>query len=631
MLRKKLTITVLFFLVPVLLSAQPYRPQNIKATKTSGHELVVRSAADQTKSLSKVSTVAGDVIGYTYYDYMTNGGLGDRIVWFEDGTIMVGTMAGVDATDAVATRGSYYQYYNGTNWLDTTTFRKLETGRRGWTTLGAFYAEKVAVIFSHVAAELNINLGTPEAPSWTPQTVPGTAGWSWPKMATDDGADGSLTNIYAIGGSSAGLPVPFIRSTDAGGTWEPIKELVDTNSAAWQEGYVGVGADDAIVTARNGKVAVFNFTTQANCVLYVSEDQGATFTSTTVLDAMAVDAGLDAIEFDSSFFPAQKFKMLGIGYSDGTGDVHIDANGKVHVAWGNYELGYYIDTDSLGNPVRENGALTRTFFVTDMSSVGVGYWNEDMSAPIYIRPAGKAYDMSFAYSNEANGYPVTLQAGLDVSSLGMPTMGSDADGNLYMVVQGFAANDLGENDGTQYPFGHVYMTRSTDGGATWATITDIYGNVTGEDVLFPSIPDRIWDATKIPVLVQNDQNPGTWLQQADHPQNRDLFIVNRFDATQLTVDVNDDVVENLSYKLDQNYPNPFNPSTAITFSVPEAGNVSLKIYDMLGREVATLINGSMNAGSHTVSFNAENLSSGMYLYTLNAGNFTSSKKMMLLK
>lgn len=86
-----------------------------------------------------------------------------------------------------------------------------------------------------------------------------------------------------------------------------------------------------------------------------------------------------------------------------------------------------------------------------------------------------------------------------------------------------------------------------------------------------------------------------------------------------------------SYSLNQNYPNPFNPSTSIKFSLAEQGNVSLVVYDMLGRQVATLLNGVQSAGDHQVTFNASKLASGMYIYTLKAGNFTASKKMLLMK
>lgn len=85
------------------------------------------------------------------------------------------------------------------------------------------------------------------------------------------------------------------------------------------------------------------------------------------------------------------------------------------------------------------------------------------------------------------------------------------------------------------------------------------------------------------------------------------------------------------YSLSQNYPNPFNPVTAIKYSIPNEGFVSLKIYNVLGSEVATLVNEFKNAGSYNVSFSAENLSSGVYYYKLKSGTFVETKKMILLK
>lgn len=85
------------------------------------------------------------------------------------------------------------------------------------------------------------------------------------------------------------------------------------------------------------------------------------------------------------------------------------------------------------------------------------------------------------------------------------------------------------------------------------------------------------------------------------------------------------------YELAQNYPNPFNPSTTIKYAIPSAGNVQLKIYNVLGSEVATLISDYQEAGNYEVIFNAENLSSGIYLYTLKTNNKIITKKMMLVK
>lgn len=85
------------------------------------------------------------------------------------------------------------------------------------------------------------------------------------------------------------------------------------------------------------------------------------------------------------------------------------------------------------------------------------------------------------------------------------------------------------------------------------------------------------------------------------------------------------------FELSQNYPNPFNPTTVINFTLPKAGNVTLKVYNALGQEVATLVDGFRTAQKYEVTFDASRLASGLYVYTLQSDNFTQSKKMMLIK
>ncbi|MBO6522853.1 MAG: T9SS type A sorting domain-containing protein [Balneolaceae bacterium] len=85
------------------------------------------------------------------------------------------------------------------------------------------------------------------------------------------------------------------------------------------------------------------------------------------------------------------------------------------------------------------------------------------------------------------------------------------------------------------------------------------------------------------------------------------------------------------FRLSQNYPNPFNPSTNISFNLPSSGEVTLKVYNLLGQEVVTLVNGRLNSGSHTVAFDASRLASGMYIYRLQAGSHLQTKKMLLIK
>lgn len=91
----------------------------------------------------------------------------------------------------------------------------------------------------------------------------------------------------------------------------------------------------------------------------------------------------------------------------------------------------------------------------------------------------------------------------------------------------------------------------------------------------------------------------------------------------------------IAYNLEQNYPNPFNPSTTIRYSIPRNEFVSLKVYDLLGKEVATLVGEKKSPGNYEVVFNANNISSnfasGVYFYVLKAGNFSATKKFILLK
>lgn len=85
------------------------------------------------------------------------------------------------------------------------------------------------------------------------------------------------------------------------------------------------------------------------------------------------------------------------------------------------------------------------------------------------------------------------------------------------------------------------------------------------------------------------------------------------------------------FKLEQNFPNPFNPTTKIQYQLPQDARVTLKVYDILGSEVATLVNEEQESGYKEVQFNGNNIASGMYVYRLQAGDFISTKKMLMIK
>ena len=126
---------------------------------------------------------------------------------------------------------------------------------------------------------------------------------------------------------------------------------------------------------------------------------------------------------------------------------------------------------------------------------------------------------------------------------------------------------------------------------------------------------------------------GVGLEQILDQATRDTVVVRSINwlmnGVVLSTPTEDLIAE--SYKLDQNYPNPFNPATTISYSIPKESNVSLIVYDIMGKQVAELVNSKQAVGSYTVQFDAAKFASGTYFYKLTAGEFISVKKMVLLK
>ena len=135
------------------------------------------------------------------------------------------------------------------------------------------------------------------------------------------------------------------------------------------------------------------------------------------------------------------------------------------------------------------------------------------------------------------------------------------------------------------------------------------------------------------ILLQKDGNIIAAGYSANNDSSNVVSIIARYRGNNKTTGFKENNIERLpaEFKLFQNYPNPFNPSTTINWEQPFRSHVSLKIYDILGREVLTLINEVRTAGAYSIKFNASNLPSGIYFYKLDMDNFHQTKKMMLLK
>jgi hypothetical protein len=205
-----------------------------------------------------------------------------------------------------------------------------------------------------------------------------------------------------------------------------------------------------------------------------------------------------------------------------------------------------------------------------------------------------------------------------------PDIGVDANNNPYIIFQQL----ISEQDSALLYYQHVYGTGSPDGGVTWTEPKDITPG-TEFDASFASLADLVDDNLHLTYF--SDPLAGNAVR-TNHPVIPVAVMYYQYPAIDLTTGVRE--VPGLlpdAYRLDQNYPNPFNPTTKIQYSIPASSFVTLKVFDVLGREIATLVNGEQGGGSYSADFNATNLADGPYFYRIQAGNFSETKKMMLLK
>lgn len=352
----------------------------------------------------------------------------------------------------------------------------------------------------------------------------------------------------------------------------------------------------------------------------------------------SVGAGqVDGVEQDSSDFVSAYYSTDGganftfekVGYSGWTTvdnrdgyqplfanfaqlDGAVDNSGKMHIVIN----GYSVDFNS-----------------PDTSAVfPVYYWNSERAAWTAVTTADQETVPGILDSYPGNGIGNAY-----------PTVATNEDGSVVVILYqspeivsgelNVFPGDGGAATGPAY-YTDIYYVMSTDGGQTFGDPVMLAGEADRSDV-FPYVA-----ATGLEPLGDNDYRihyvylvdvvPGTSLFAGGNSGSNDSYWV--YDSMDITaVSVDDELTTVSNFELAQNYPNPFNPTTKISYSVADQTMVTLKVYDVLGKEVATLVNDVKAAGQYDVSFNAANLATGMYIYKLQAGDFVSSKKMMLVK
>jgi hypothetical protein len=215
-----------------------------------------------------------------------------------------------------------------------------------------------------------------------------------------------------------------------------------------------------------------------------------------------------------------------------------------------------------------------------------------------------------------------------------PALGWSRDGRLMYCVYTVVKADLGTSG---YNERDLYFQYSSDDAVTWSQPVRLT-NTTDIDEAYPSI--SIYNKGNVTTNETYELNmtymkdpgvgPTTFGGSAPASLNNLVYRKISFAGPIGIRNIGSDVPK--TFSLNQNYPNPFNPTTKIRFAVPKTANVTLQVYDITGKVVATLINNvTVTAGNKEIDYNASNLASGIYFYRINAGTFTDTKKMILVK
>jgi len=310
---------------------------------------------------------------------------------------------------------------------------------------------------------------------------------------------------------------------------------------------------------------------------------------------------------------------------DGFDDIYTDANGQysfIDVPIGDYQvmivepLGYIVDLNPKLTTVIANETSTVNFDLTEIVLVNTarskGYWKHQYD--VYVKGRGNAqeteqnlYDyIDLVHQHYTLYYDIftdvnTFEEWQAILSLkGNHPMADRAKQHLSALILNMVSNKIGQ------------YTIVTDDGRD---VGDVVQYVSELIINSDDTDDEL--AKDLAESVNNQQMIGAGIVE----EGSIIF---------KTGEGSNDI-EVTTYELFDNYPNPFNPSTKIVYQIPERGNVSLKVYDMLGKEVSTLVEEYRDEGRYEINFDAGNLASGIYIYQLRANNYIATKKMILMK
>jgi len=606
-----LSISLLGFSQERVVASKALRNVTKTASFVKANDAIVNMEVAQNPYVANSRELEGEnVIGKTFYDLQSNSFLSNRIHAYDDGTIGAVWTRGVDAS-AFADRGTGYNFYDGSAWGPEPTAR-VEDVRTGWPSYAAWGANG-EIIMSHdfpngLVYSTREEKGTGE---WTYSTLYGPAGnegVAWPRLITSGENNDNihvLVNSYdEYAGQAAAMF--YYRSLDGGETWDIEAEILEGTG---EDFYTEINADDYVwAEANGGSLAFLVGGAWFDLFMMKSTDNGDSWEKTVIWEHPYPF-------FDWEATIADTFYCV-----DNSASITLDDNGDAHVVFGISRVMHL-----------ELGTTYNYFPYVD----GIGYWNETMPtfsnnhhalSPYSDDPESELVDnynlIGWFQDTNGSGTMDLLDDLMSYRELGLSTMPSISVDNNGAALLAFAST-CEDYDNTFFNYKHIWVrTKDVDG--FWGMFDDINTNIIHmfDECIYPVVAQNMTDGYAH-IIYNADFDPGTALDE-DHEYVENRMIVADYSLI-LGVEDNKAVAD---LTVTQNVPNPAINNTTITVATEINGAVSLNVSSILGQVIYSE-NVIVNSHTHTFNINVSNLDSGIYFYTVEIGNTSVTKKMLV--
>jgi hypothetical protein len=569
-------VAALLFLAMPGYSYDLVRSTDVKPTALTGDEPV----PDLPYTPSGPATVCspGDTVGFTQYDYQTNGSTGHRIVVDGIGNVHVAWMNG---DPFPSTRLIYYNCRTPSGWVwpQIGTQVSLRTGD-GYCQIDVTPDDRAVIAYHYppagfestfVAIDFSNCLGV--FSYFRPPNRFGGSYYLWPYVAV--GRNGYIHETVTNYNSPQN--VLYTRSNNGGTTWTAL-QLVGVSTNLSQVIAASPVSDKIVIAYGRSVHDEMTDTTTADMV-YVESPDGITWDFSNQVDVTNFGTDLDS---------------LGVGWDL---DAIYDYNDNLHLIY-NVRAQH---TPYIYYGTKLYHYSTGTHVITQLAESDTLWPSAGCDFPNYCWHFNK----------------VSLAVG--------STPGSN------QIFAAYTEYDTSDCSLCGYANGDIYVQSSFDNGSTWSPPVNVTntqtplcfaGDCDADD--WPSMAEKADGALHI--FYVNDRDAGAIPQtQCSITDNPMLYLRVPINA------VDDDVEIPSGYALAQNYPNPFNARTTIGFELGKPSHVSIEVFDILGRRISTILDEDRPAGPQSVTWDAGNQPSGVYSYRIKAGKFTQARRMMLVK